>query len=78
MNSFVGLAFLLLALSLPLVGMPITNIFSIARGTSSSASKASSFAVSSGSSFNGDEPVKMAFPPINKTMLYCLFCRYEH
>ena len=74
MNSFVALAFFLLALSLPRDGMPITNTFSVARGTSSSASKASSSAVSSGSLFDGVEPVKMSFPPMNKTILsYCPF-----
>ena len=74
MNSFVALAFFLLALSLPRDGMPITNTFSVARGTSSSASKASSSVVSSGSLFDVVEPVKMSFPPMNKTILsYCLF-----
>ena len=74
MNSFVALAFFLLALSLPREGMPITNTFSVARGTSSLASKASFSAVSSGSLFDGVEPVKMSFPPMNKTILsYCLF-----
>ena len=54
--------------------MSITNTFSVARGTNSSASKASSSAVSSGSLFDGVEPVKMWFPPMNKTILsYCLF-----
>ena len=74
MNSFVALAFFLLALSLPRDGMPITNTFSVARGTSSSASRASSSAVSSGSFFDGVEQVKMSFPPMNKTILsYSLF-----
>ena len=72
MKSFVALAFVLFALSLHLVGMPITNNFSVARGTSSSASKAISFAVSSGSSFNGDEPVNMSFPSMNKITVFCL------
>ena len=71
MSSFVALAFFLLALSLPRDGMPITNTFSVARGTSSSASRASSSAVSAGSFFDGVEPVKVSFPPMNKTILSC-------